>query len=176
MFLAIIVCLAAKPQLFDAPRVRLLAIGSIALSVGFATWQYRGLPLLVQVHKWTPIRAHAIGREIAQASGPGKVLTLESIYAVEGGLDVYPELTTSRFVLRAAPFLAESRRKRYKMILPRDFEGWFQTRPPAAIVAVLRTDKHIEDVEESDAKKNGYQRIFSRTFDEGFLWVRPPPK
>jgi hypothetical protein len=176
MMLGLVICLAGKPRLFDDKPLRLFAMASIAVSVGFAVWQYRGLPLLLRVNAWTPTRAHAIGREIARASGPGKVLTMESVYAVEGGLDVYPELTTSRFVLRAAPFLSEPRRKRYKMILPRDFEGWFQTRPPAAIVAVLRTDKHIEDVEESDAKKNGYQRIFSRTFDEGFLWVRPPPK
>ena len=72
---------------------------------------YRCL-LLAVPEKWTPIEFHKLSVNIAaniKESGP--VLTLSPLHALEGGRDIYPELSCGSIVYRAADRMSASERQ-----------------------------------------------------------------
>ena len=171
MVVALMFCLASRPQLLASPGFRQLAAAGMALTVGFALPQYRGVVLLPRVSQWTPTRAHAIGQEIARKTQPGKVLTLELTYPLEGGRDVYPEVATSRFGLRVAQLLSPAQRQEYVMPMPMELDKLFQTDPPTGAAVVLGADDGLDRLVMKYAAKHGYVPV---PVSQGTLLRKPP--
>ncbi|MFY9852701.1 MAG: hypothetical protein WAK26_02340, partial [Terracidiphilus sp.] len=70
----------------------------------------------------------------ASVGSSGKVLTLVPVYALEGGMDIYPEFATGSFAWRTASQLNDADRARYKMVSPADLDELLRSDPPAGII------------------------------------------
>ncbi|HZL36410.1 MAG TPA: hypothetical protein VFC78_13910 [Tepidisphaeraceae bacterium] len=141
----------------------------LAVCVASALPQYRGIIGLPFVSDWTPMRVHAIGVDVARKVRPGKVLTLETTYPLEGGLDVYEVLVTSRFGVRVAPMLSPAQRRQYLMPTVEELDEVFVHDPPVAAMFVLGADTGLDRTLMHDAQAHGYIKI--PTLGEGELWV-----
>ncbi len=65
------------------------------------------IPKLLQPQSWVPIQLHRISEDIAQkAKSPKRMLTLAPLYALEGGCEIYTELSAGPFVYRIADSLS----------------------------------------------------------------------
>jgi hypothetical protein len=171
MILGITLCLAAREGLEQERHLQWLFAFGLAITVGFALPQYRGMAQLFSVNRWTPIRTHALGVELAAHTQPGKILTLEMVYPVEGGRDIYERLATSRFGLRTAPFLSAADREQYLMPLPAELDALFVTDPPQGYYVQASADPGLERVMEADALRHGYRET---TLPSGArLWLPP---
>lgn len=143
----------------------------LAVCVISALPQYRGIWQLPFISTWTPIRVHAIGVDAASKVRPGKMLTLETTYPLEGGLDVYEVLVTSRFGVRVAPMLSPAERRQYLMPTIDELAGVFQTDPPVGTMTVLGADTALDRAINRDAQAHGYVEV--PLVPEGKLWRAP---
>ena len=88
-------------------------VGAVALVsiLVYPVVLYRCLFLAVP-EKWTPVELHKLSVNIAAGiKEPGPVLTLSPLHALEGGRDIYPELSCGSIVYRAADRMSASQRQ-----------------------------------------------------------------
>ena len=65
-----------------------------------------------EIEKWTPMKVHKISKNIAAKAGESKpILTLTPLYAIEGGGEIYRELSAGAFAFRVGDKLTEQERK-----------------------------------------------------------------
>ncbi|MEN6336150.1 MAG: hypothetical protein ABFE01_17995 [Phycisphaerales bacterium] len=85
--------------------------------------------------KWEPIRVHDLSRELTrQATEPKLVLTLGPLYALEGGCDVYPELSSGSIVYRIADRMTPQERQIAHAVGPATLAEMTRDRPPSAVI------------------------------------------
>jgi len=139
----------------------------------------QSLPRLASPKSWTTEKSHraglAIAREIAAAGVSGKIGTLVPIYALEGGLEVYPELATGQFAYRTADITDPSLRRHYRTTSPAEVGQLFASDPPAAILVGF--DEKLEAPLVTFAEANGYRKVDSLDITDRYgsaiLYIRP---
>ena len=111
-----------------------LVLGSADMAIMTAHWAGRDEP--------TPGRvSHQRGREIRSLTpGGGKVLTLAPVFALEGGLEIYPRLAAGPFFWRVAGFMPPELRRSLNILGPQDLESSLAHDPPAAILTGFEGD------------------------------------
>ena len=123
----------------------LLVIGAHAVTV----WQ---APPIFSPIEWAPIRLHRLARTIShtvEESGP--ILTVSPLYALEGGLPIYPELATGAIVFRIADLLSADVRQRTKTVGPSSLGHILREHPPGAILIGTETG-FLEEIDASFSK------------------------
>lgn len=108
--------LSIAPDLLARAAFRRTLTAAVIVTVGFGAAGYRGLTLLPHVHDWQPVKVHDQGMRIAALTAGRRVLTLDPIYPLEGRLPIFPRFAASRFVVRAADYVAPDLRRRLRMI------------------------------------------------------------
>lgn len=94
----------------------------------------RAVFLLVP-EKWEPVRVHRISRELTQdVREPKRVLTLGPLYALEGGGDIYPELSAGDIVYRIADRMTPEERTITRTVGPATLAEMTADRPFDAVV------------------------------------------
>lgn len=157
MMLAIILALADRPGLDNDPRLYKVMIGFLSLAFVFGVVEYRLIYVFPSINKWQPVWRHDKGVEMARLlGGHGRVLTLDPIYPLEGGLDIYPELATGRFAIRVGDYLTPQQRAAYRMWGTKDIDEVFTKDPPAAVFISPGSDAAIEPQMIADAIAHGY--------------------
>ena len=200
---ALIGAVAASPsqQEYYYPVVPLmvLAIGMAAagLSGGRARWigaglipaaalvttawswhQYPGLAVLRKPSKWTTGPIHDAGVELRQCVPAGRVLTLEPLEPLEGGLDIYPALVTGGIAWRCERFVSPEDRVKLEILGPDNFAASMERTPPSAVLTNPRSamDQPLVDW----AQTHGYAAhpvaAHGKLVDAAVIWVRPQPK
>jgi hypothetical protein len=173
MVLAIAQCLARVGGLGKDPGLNWILFGCLALTVGFAVPEYRALPRLFWPPAWFPVQAHEIGQRIA-AETDGPVLTLDPIYALEGGLDIYPALATGPFGIRVGDYLSREQRSQYHMWGTAEVLELFEKHPPGAVLISPGSDGDFEPLFIRLAKTHGYHEIeINQKNPSVQLWLRP---
>jgi len=155
MILAIAQCLAKVPGLGNDPGLHWILFGCLALTVGFAIPEYRALPRLFSPPSWFPVQVHEIGLKVAERTA-GPVLTIDPIYALEGGVDIYPAMATGPFGLRVGDLLSPALRVQYRMWGTSDIVRLFDEHPPAAVLSSGGDDAGSEDLFIRLAQAHGY--------------------
>jgi hypothetical protein len=85
--------------------------------------------------KWTPVEFHKVSVKIAASiKEPGPVLTLSPLHALEGGRDIYPELSCGSIVYRAADRMSASQRQITHTVGSETLAGLVSAHRPAGIV------------------------------------------
>jgi hypothetical protein len=110
-----------------------------------------------------------VSREIREAVPAGTVVTLSPLYALQAGLDIYPELSAGPFGYRVAWLMPAKERSEYHLMSPHDLVARMRTAPPEAILA--GSEGMLETPLVEFAVEQGYRQIDMR--NDLTLWVRP---
>jgi hypothetical protein len=173
MLLGVILCLANIPDLAADRRRDWIWITCLAISLPFGIVEYRDLPRLFWIPSWWPVQAHEVGEQIARLTGPAEVLTLDPIYVLEGGLDIYPATATGCFGMRVGDYLTPAQRSEFKMWGTDEVKNLFETDPPKAVMISPGSDGDIEALFTRLAQSHGYRRVDVKAKNPAIiLWVK----
>jgi hypothetical protein len=128
------------------------------------------LPKAASPGKWLVNRVHrdgvAIADALAKAGAAGKVATLAPVYPLEGGLSVYPELSTGPFAYRTADITDPEIAQYYRMTSPTRIGALFDAEPPAALLLGFYPD--LEGSMRDWAAANGYRPVPDFSIDDRY--------
>jgi 4-amino-4-deoxy-L-arabinose transferase-like glycosyltransferase len=122
---------------------------------------------------WVPLRVHAVAADIAagrRAEGP--ILTLAPLYALEGGCDIYTELSAGPFVYRVGGLLGAGDLETVRAASAETMQRVVQNRPPAAVVLGAEP-AFLEDGLFRSAVGDGWSR---RDYPGGIAAFFAPPR
>jgi hypothetical protein len=90
---------------------------------------------LVVPERWTPVEFHQLSvKTMADLEEAGPVLTLGPLHALEGGRDIYPELSCGSVVYRVADRLTTPDRQITHTVGPQSLEEMVRSHSPAGII------------------------------------------
>lgn len=139
------------------------------VSTGIALSRSEGPCEWFSPERWTTVKIHRAALELASPVASGKVLTLGPIHALEGGRDIYPELSPGPFGWRLAHLIPKETREEAGIPAPEDIEEWLESGPPAGILLGAE-GREDEGALRDYAKKHGYEKA-ARNRDLT-IWVR----
>jgi len=112
----------------------LVALGTVVAVVSYPFVLYR-IPVLLGPESWVPIRLHSISETIGRKTHePGLALTLAPLFALEGGSDIYTELSAGPIVYRIADSLSPSDRQITHTAGPKTLPLLLEKAPPSAVI------------------------------------------
>lgn len=92
-------------------------------------------PMLFNLQNWTAIGLHKISKDIGEKTkSPKLILTLAPLYALEGGCDIYTELSAGPFVYRVADYLSDWNLDITHTVGPRTLKKLLEESPPSAVI------------------------------------------
>ena len=152
--------LAAKDEF---KRYFFIATGSLGIAVIVAVVAYPVVPtrvaFITHYNKWLPVYAHRISEQIAETIAPGKkILTLAPLYALEGGCEIYTELSAASFVYSIAGLLTEEQRNITHSIGPKQIPALIDDYPPDAMILGVELDIHEKPLL-NEAEARGWKRL-----------------
>jgi hypothetical protein len=116
-------------------RVRLVAAVAAAVAILANLVVLQRIPLLLDPGQWTTTQLQKTSADIAtRVDRPGPVLTLGPLQALQGGCDIYPELSCGSIVYRVADRLTERERHITQTIGPAGLGKLVTARSPGAIL------------------------------------------
>jgi len=93
------------------------------------------LPLALVPEEWTPIIKHKISEELGQTvPEPRKVLTLAPLLALEGGRDIYDELSAGAIIYRVGDSLTADERAVTHTVGPEGLGVMVEASPASAVI------------------------------------------
>jgi hypothetical protein len=88
-----------------------------------------------KLDKWIPMQVHRTATDIAgNTKEPKLILTLAPLFALEGGCDIYPELSAGAFTYRIGDLMSETDRRITQTAGPEQIPQLVEQCPPAAIM------------------------------------------
>lgn len=92
-------------------------------------------PIVLVPERWVPIELHQISEDIAEKTKePKQILTLTPLLALEGGCDIYTELSCGSIIYRIADSLSPGDRRITHTAGPKTIEELLETKPPSAVI------------------------------------------
>jgi len=108
---------------------------------------------------WVPIRVHKISQDIAEKTQePKKVLTLAPLFALEGGCEIYTELSCGSIVYRIGDRLSAWNREITHTAGQRDLAKMVEKEPPSAVIVNVEKMKFLEEDLIKTAVKPDWER------------------
>ncbi|MHC4095236.1 MAG: glycosyltransferase family 39 protein [Planctomycetota bacterium] len=102
---------------------------------------YRTVMLLVP-EGWVPIQVHEISQDIAKKTQePKKILTLAPLFALEGGCDIYTELSCGSIVYRIGDRLSAWNRDATHTVGTRNLAELVEKEPPSAVIINVESER-----------------------------------
>ena len=154
------------------PAFQWAAVTALVLAIWLTGPDYMRLPRLFEPDKWNPVQFHKTGEQVVALAGPdARVLTLASALPLEGGAQIYPELTTGAFVLRAGRLAAKTEQARLRLVDPARLDEWLAPLPPHAVLTGVHRGQVVDEEPLVDyATQHGYIPL---RLDEETLWLTP---
>lgn len=138
----------------------LLSISAAVAVVSNPIVLYR-TPMLVATESWVPIQLHNISEEIAQKTRqPKLILTLAPLFALEGGCDIYPELSAGAIVYRIADRLSSWNRDITHTVGPGTLKNLVEKSPPSAVILGVEMRRLEEPILESIVRPNWDRKVY----------------
>jgi hypothetical protein len=107
----------------------------VFVAVGWNLILLKRVPLAFTPKEWTPIIKHSISEEIAsKVPEPKKVLTLAPLLALEGGCDIYDELSAGAIIYRIGDFLSTEERAVTHTVGPKGLSAMVHASPVSAVL------------------------------------------
>ncbi len=119
------------------------------------------LPLALVPEEWTPVIKHKISEELGQkVHEPRKVLTLAPLLALEGGCDIYDELSAGSIIYRIGDSLTANERLVTHTIGPQGLSAMVEVSPASAVILGVEAphmaflEKPLKEVVPPDWKRD----------------------
>jgi hypothetical protein len=98
--------------------------------------------MLLIPDNWVPIEIHKISEDIAERTKePKLILTLGPLLALEGGGDIYTELSCGAIIYRIADSLTTTERSITKTVGPKTLGALLEKTPPSAVIVNVERGK-----------------------------------
>ncbi|MHC4567611.1 MAG: hypothetical protein ACYTE3_17840, partial [Planctomycetota bacterium] len=97
---------------------------------------------LRDLQNWVPLEVHRVSRDIAEKTRePKLVLTLAPLFALEGGCEIYTQLSCGSVIYRAADALSASDRAITNTVGQKAIANLIDERPPSAVMLGMERGK-----------------------------------
>jgi hypothetical protein len=160
--------IAKRAMIFLTALTLIFGIGSERL--------YARLNTLLAPEQWKVVAVHQTAQNIrtyvdriSKTNPDAKIATLAPLYAVEGGLKIYNELSAGPFMYRIGDLMSSEKRAKVKGTSAKTIQTLFDRDPPVAILVGFEGDLDRPLIEY--AVKNDYTKIEEK-FDGGVLYLR----
>jgi len=146
-----------------------IAAVSMALCALVAVLSYPAVlyrtPFALAPEKWAPIEMHKVSQDIVEKTKePKRILTFAPLLALEGGGEIYTELSAGAIIYRIADSLSPDERRVTHTAGPKSLLELLEKSPPSAVVLGVEMQRLeqpiLESVVKSDWDKNIYQNAF----------------
>jgi len=149
----------APTRYFNIAAV-LVALSALVTVISYPAVLYR-IPKLFNTQQWTAVNLHRISEDIAYHGQDGRgitgwkpvipkdpklILTLAPLYALEGGCNIYTELSAGSFVYRVADYMPPADRAITRSVGPQTLGELLEKTPPSAVVLGVEMDFLEEEV------------------------------
>jgi hypothetical protein len=117
---------------------------------------------------WMPMKIHKISEDIVEKTEePKLILTLGPLLALEGGGDIYTELSCGAIIYRIADSLTASERRITKTAGPKTLGALLEKFPPSAVILNVERGR-LSSLEAplQAAVKPDWER---KTYENGFV-------
>ena len=128
-------------------------------------------PIALVPERWQPIAIHQISEDIAERTKePKLILTLAPLLALEGGCDIYTELSCGAIIYRAADSMSPSERSVTHTVGPKTLGELLKISPPSAVILNVERGKlasleaPLQAVVKPDWERKAYQNGFVAYF------------
>jgi len=112
----------------------LVTVCVIVAFVWYPVVLYR-IPVLLIPERWEPVELHKISKDIAEKTKePKLILTLAPLLALEGGCDIYTELSCGAIIYRAADFMSAHDRAVTHTVGLETLAELLEKSPPSAVI------------------------------------------
>jgi hypothetical protein len=113
------------------------------------------IPKLFKTDNWAALQVHKNSEQIARQIDKSKpVLTLAPLYALEGGCEIYSQLSAGSFVYRVAELMSDGELKATNTVGPKTLKKMIEKSPPSAILTGTEPE-YFRWLEESLEKAAG---------------------
>jgi hypothetical protein len=112
-------------------------------------------PVALVPERWVPIEIHKVSEDIAgklRTQSSKLILTLAPLLALEGGCDIYPELSAGAIIYRIADSLPAEDRRITHTAGPETLAESLEKKPPSAVILGVEMGRLEEPIYESVVK------------------------
>lgn len=139
-----------------------LVVLCVIVAIGSQTIVLSRTLMLAVPEGWTPIQLHKIAKDIAQETKEPKLaLTLVPLFALEGGCEIYTELSAGSFIYRIAGSMSPDERAVTHTVGPQTLRTLLENSPPSAVIVGVEFEflekALIESAVKPDWRKKDYQ-------------------
>ncbi len=133
----------------------ILIIVCALIGVSENSFIFTRIPKLFKTDNWTALRVHKTSEQISQKVDKSKpVLTLAPLYALEGGCEIYPQLSAGPFVYRVADLMSDGELKITNTVGPKTLKKLLENIQPSAILTGTES-KYFKWLDDSLEKNAG---------------------
>lgn len=146
-----------------------VVIGALLLNAD----EYRHLDKLFYPAAWSPVEVHQAGVKLVALLGEEtKILTVAPILPLEGGAQIYPQLATGPFALRAASFLSKAEAEKFHLLTGDRLADELAQDPARAVLVGVDPQDVAEEAPLIEyARQQGYSEL---PLEDGQrLWQQP---
>jgi len=112
---------------------------------------------------WIPIQVHRTATDIAEnTKEPKLILTIAPLFALEGGCEIYPELSAGPFTYRIGNLMSDAERRTTRTAGPETLGRLAEQSPPSAIIVGAEPPyfSRLEEPLESFAGVNWSKKVY----------------
>ena len=110
---------------------------------------------------WTPIRVHKISQDISEKTKePKRILTLAPLFALEGGCEIYTELSCGSIIYRIGDRLSAWNRDITHTVGPRTLKELVEKSPPSAVIVNVEMRVLEESLLKIAARGNWERKVY----------------
>jgi hypothetical protein len=125
------------------------------------------IPQLFNRQNWAPLHLHSISQDIAnRAKSPKLILTLSPLFALEGGSNIYLQLSAGPFVYRIADFMNPDDLVVTNTVSPKTLGELLEHSPPSAVILGFEPS-FLEESLYQTAVKPDRERWERKVYDNG---------
>jgi len=113
------------------------------------------IPLALVPERWVPIEIHKVSEDIAgklKTQNSKLILSLAPLLALEGGCDIYPELSAGAIIYRIADSLSAEDRRITHTAGPESISESLEKNPPSAVILGVEMGRLEEPIYKSVVK------------------------
>ena len=113
----------------------IVVIGCTFSQVAYQSFMLLRISRVFRPQMWVPVKVHQISMDVAEKTKePKLVVTMTPLYALEGGCDIYPELSAGWMGCNIACQMSAPKREATNTLDADKFKEMLAERPPSAIV------------------------------------------
>jgi hypothetical protein len=121
---------------------------------------YRTMVVLVP-ERWVPIEIHKTSQDIAERiKEPKQILTLAPLLALEGGCNIYTELSCGAIIYRTGDNLSTTERDITHTIGPNSLGELLEKSPPSAVILGIEMRMLEESIFKSAVKSDWERKVY----------------